>query len=184
MQATVNDLHPFEAVGLGLAPFRYVGMEEKVGPITLDNGVQVGSPGQPMGTCDYCGQGIAYCVGVESADGKRFVIGMDCAEKLYRDSNRTSTATARDPIYQAIARDRKAHQRKIRHAREAKKIAEGKQWCDAHREQLAALPHPNQHRAAAGDSFADYLDWMFRMAGTSGTLSAIHRARAAMQEAT
>lgn len=38
-----------------------------------------------MGSCDYCGQGIAICVSVQSRDGKRFVVGCDCADKCFPD---------------------------------------------------------------------------------------------------
>ncbi len=46
-------MHPFESAGLGKAPFRFAGCESRIGPITLaDSITQIGSPGQPMGTCD------------------------------------------------------------------------------------------------------------------------------------
>jgi hypothetical protein len=51
-------VHIFERAGLAKAPFRYVGSTYRVGPIRfIDKGVEVrvGSPGQPMGTCDYFG---------------------------------------------------------------------------------------------------------------------------------
>ncbi len=79
--------HMFELAGLGTAPFRFVGVEEKRGPIrytdkTTGLEMEVGAPGQPMGTCDYCGQGIAICCTVKSADGKTFIVGSDCIAKV------------------------------------------------------------------------------------------------------
>lgn len=78
-------IHPFEAAGLGVAPFRYMGMVVRVGPIkSIWNGVEVetGAHGQPMGSCDYCGQGIKYCVVVADTTGKQFEVGCDCAERI------------------------------------------------------------------------------------------------------
>lgn len=83
MNATTE--HPFQKRGLGLAPFRMVDFYEDRGPKTIctKDGVthQVGSPGQAMGTCDYCGTGIAYICVIKSADGKEFKVGTDCVEK-------------------------------------------------------------------------------------------------------
>lgn len=67
-------IHTFEQAGLGKAPFRFVGMFEKRGPIPCPDGTMIGAPGQPMGTCDFCGNGIAQCCQIESADGKIFVV--------------------------------------------------------------------------------------------------------------
>lgn len=79
------EVHPFESAGLGIAPFRYLGCETRVGPLRyVERGVEVevGRPGQPMGTCDLCGMGIKYCHLIKSSDGKSFVVGSDCVEKL------------------------------------------------------------------------------------------------------
>lgn len=84
---TSDQIHVFERAGLGRAPFRVLGVERRVGPITLcdaqgrPTNVQVGSPGQPMGSCAYCGQGIAECWSIRSADGKVFTVGCDCVAK-------------------------------------------------------------------------------------------------------
>jgi len=74
-------LHVFERRGLGKAPFRFVGCYEKRGPISLPDGTQIGSEGQAMGVCDYCGQGIAICCAIRSADGKEFTVGSDCVAR-------------------------------------------------------------------------------------------------------
>ncbi len=74
-------IHPFEVAGLGLAPFRFSGMSEKV---------YVACPGAPVqaaGSCDYCGTGIRYCCHVVSSDGKAFIVGCDCVRKLNREDN-------------------------------------------------------------------------------------------------
>ena len=76
-----KQLHPFEDAGLGVAPFRFVGVENRVGPISLGNGVTVGAPGQPMGVCDYCSQGIKECCIIQDSTGKTFVVGNVCVGK-------------------------------------------------------------------------------------------------------
>lgn len=80
-----SDLHVFERAGLGKAPFRVIGCEVKRGPIRISSsgGTEhwVGAPGQPMGTCDFCGQGIAECWSIRSADGRVFTVGCDCVSK-------------------------------------------------------------------------------------------------------
>lgn len=78
----VNEVgvHVFQKAGLGLAPFRCVGVVSKVGPMVMGN-VTVGSAGQAMGTCDYCGTGIKDCYVIRSSDGKQFEVGCDCVAK-------------------------------------------------------------------------------------------------------
>lgn len=92
-------LHPFEAAGLGLAPFRFVGYSHSVGPITTQIApgieVQVGAPGQPMGTCAYCSRGIAHLYHIKSSDEKRFIVGCDCVAKIGRADNALLTAVQR-----------------------------------------------------------------------------------------
>lgn len=84
-------IHPFEKAGLGAAPFKCVAAYEKRGPIKsydAKSGVtlEIGYAGQPMGTCDYCGTGIALCFEIKSADGKRFIVGSDCVAKTHREA--------------------------------------------------------------------------------------------------
>jgi hypothetical protein len=73
--------HPWEVAGLGNYPYRVVGIEVRVGPIHMPDGTMVGGPGQPMGICDYCGQGIKDCYKILAADGKRFEVGGDCVRR-------------------------------------------------------------------------------------------------------
>jgi len=82
----VASIHPWEVAGLGKYPYRVLGVEVRVGPIHLPNGMMVGAPGQPMGTCDYCGQGIKDCYKILSADGKRFEVGCDCVRRAYAEA--------------------------------------------------------------------------------------------------
>jgi hypothetical protein len=83
-----ENLHPFEIAGLGESPFRFVGLRRNV---------YSAAPGhsQPGGTCDFCGQGIMYECAIQSRDGERFVVGMDCVLKLDRADNRLVASVKR-----------------------------------------------------------------------------------------
>ena len=74
-------MHVFTRSNLGAAPFRCIGVHQKLGPIHMADGTEVGSPGQPMGVCAHCGTGIADCYEIRSADGNTFVVGSSCVEK-------------------------------------------------------------------------------------------------------
>lgn len=99
-------VHKFEAAGLGKAPFTFLGMERRVGPIDLGNGMSVGAPGQPMGVCDFCGTGIADCYIIRSADDKHSIVGCDCIRK-HGDAGLVKVI---DPIVRE-AKNRKARER-------------------------------------------------------------------------
>lgn len=76
MTTATETVHVFELAGLGKAPFRCVG--------TQQNWFYVpGVPGsrKPGGTCNYCGTGIAHECLIQSADGKRFVVGCECVKR-------------------------------------------------------------------------------------------------------
>ena len=74
-------MHVFTRSKLGAAPFRCIGVHQKLGPIHMADGTEVGYPGQPMGVCAHCGTGIADCYVIRSAEGNVFVVGSSCVEK-------------------------------------------------------------------------------------------------------
>lgn len=159
--------HPFEEAGLGNAPFKFIGASEKRGPIFLgsSNGVETwaGAPGQPMGSCAYCGQGIAVCCLIESADGKRFDVGSDCVRKTFQKGSTVEFAVRRALNAAKLAKDNA----KIDAVRQRLET-------DAPlREALADIPHPNAYRAAKGDTRLDWATWMLSNAGTSGRLDVV-----------
>lgn len=173
-ELTTDTLHPFEKAGLGKAPFVFRGMETKVGPIHLADGVtQIGAPGQPMGTCDYCGQGIAHCCNIRSADGKRFIVGIDCVEKLYKRTNRKATAAARDPLQIAVRKARNDLCRKARHKKEEAEIREGEAWAEANESTLRATPSVVRD----GESLWDRFLWYRLNAGNAGQIRLIRELR-------
>lgn len=67
--------HPFEAAGLGIAPFRLVAVEEKRFCPTP------GMPSKPGGTCDHCGASIVECCVIADTNGKKFTVGSVCVNK-------------------------------------------------------------------------------------------------------
>ena len=162
-----ESVHQFETAGLGKAPFRYVGFREVRGPIKeLDKngrptGAEIGSPGQPMGTCKFCGQGIAICCEIVSADGKRFIVGSDCVEK-------TGDAGLRK-VKTDVAKFKAAASK----AREEERIADlGRRLIDEAplRELLASKPHPQKWRRDEGETLLDSVAWFMKNAGHAGKI--------------
>ncbi|MEN6367735.1 MAG: hypothetical protein ABFC88_13065 [Thermoguttaceae bacterium] len=160
----ILDIHPFERAGLGVAPFRFIGMSEKVYCACP------GAPAQPAGTCDYCGNGIRYCYHIKSADGREFVVGCDCVQKTDRACLVNATEFDR-----AVA----AQERKLRQARRAKTVAKEEERIAAAlaqypavRERMGEHPHPNATPGGwfAGKTLADWADYMAERAGHSGRL--------------
>lgn len=145
-------VHPFEEAGFGRAPYRFDG-------VTRNWFVACpGDPGKPGGSCDFCGQGIAYEYWVRSADGRRFKVGCDCIEKLARKDN---VAFAGDTLARDadIARRRLDRERKAQ--RDQEKRVAAKQgfevWYTRSRQAAACtLRHP----AIQGLTLAHYIAWM------------------------
>lgn len=158
--ATDPAIHKFELSGLGKAPFRIMGCEEKRGPIrSSHNGaeVSVGAPGQPMGTCDYCGQGIAICWNIRSSDGKTFIVGSDCVAK-------TGDAGLKRAIQPIV--------RKMTKARDDARIEAAMDRLADVEAALRAQPHPVAFMAERGMTLFDSVEWTFRNAGNAGKIRA------------
>ena len=148
---TTNWVHPWTRAGLGLAPFRFTGYYEDRGPRRyVEGGVEVlvGAPGQPMGTCSYCGQGIAHVYSVQSADGRYSTVGQDCIARLgaTEESDRRLRADAllaRRDAQRAARRRRseaqRAEARARRHAEEAAEQAHLRSMAEAQWPDLATV---------------------------------------------
>lgn len=160
------DTHRFEKAGLGKAPFRIVGHEEKRGPIHLDDGITtIGAPGQPMGSCDFCGTGIADCFTIAGSDGKRFVVGSTCVEKT-GDKGLIKVAKS------AVAKKRT----EARHRREAVRIEtlRGLLEDTATCHWLDNQPHPRtDYVVFARQTRLDWAMWMLANAGNKGKLQVL-----------
>lgn len=102
-------VHPFEKAGLGVAPFRCVGVRENWFEIP-------GVMRKPGGSCKFCGTGILYEYMIVSSDSKEFVVGCDCVMKTGGDVKN-------------FDQTRKDHQRAQRRVRsESKRAQRQAQW--------------------------------------------------------
>lgn len=160
----MSEIHPFEAAGLGKAPFRYLGCSEaEYGPIIISErgGVttSVGAPGQLMSVCKCCYQPISEVHRIKSADGLVSSVGRTCIKKL---------APKGDPVLRKANRASRARQV----AREEGRIDALRQRLVASdlRERLAAMPSPTRPQE---ETAAAWVDWMLRHAGHSGRMRVV-----------
>lgn len=163
-------IHPWEDAGLGLAPFRCLGVERRIGPIKYQDpkypGIttEIGAPGQPMGRCDFCGQGIADCYLILSKDGKKFVVGSDCVRRTYHEAETELPASVR----KAIA-DNAHEKREVRAQAKREKLAallvplleQARGILAAQPEILKDKPHP----MIPGKTLRDYYEYLITCAG-------------------
>lgn len=166
------ETHPFEAAGLGQAPFRYIGMvaqDIEYGQRRLNSRDDaVSFTTKPGGSCDACGQYIVDMYRIRSADGRVSVVGCDCIKKVG---------------YKVEALPKfKADQRKV--AKVKREVAKGKEKArvDAARRlflldetMFADEPHPTKWGAEQGKTLRDYIEWTFCNAGHSGRFSVTKR---------
>ncbi len=164
----METMHVFEKAGLGVAPFRFIGAEERRGPLRpidpktgqWDGMTEIGAPGQPMGCCNYCFQGIAIVCKVRDANGKVFEVGSDCVAK-------TGDAGLRRAVSKVISEAKKS--------REQQRIDAALSLLCASatvRAALQALPHSVPHMAADGLTLLDSVEWLMANAGHAGHLRA------------
>ena len=155
--------HAFEKAGLGLAPFRFVGVECRVGPIRQANKdgtvTEIGSPGQPMGCCEYCGQGIKECCIIRDRTGKEFIVGNVCVGKTHDKGLVDATKAAVNKM-----------RLKAKKVKDAERIERG-QAALQDAGVVRRLDNMN-HPRISGKTMHDYVTWMFRYAGTAGKIRA------------
>jgi len=166
-----NTQHVFETAGLGKAPFTYQGCYEDKGPHKLADGSEIGAPGQPMGTCAYCGQGIAICCRIKSADGQTFTVGSDCVAK-----------TGDKGLKALVQKD----SRKRAKGREQERVQQLQERLENDLELRAALearPHPKGFKnRETGEALTllDQVTWMMQNSGHAGRMRMV-RAIAKME---
>lgn len=151
-------IHKFENAGLGKAPYTFLGIEVKVGPIVTPDGGTIGAPGQPMGTCQFCFTGIRDCYYLRSADGREFYVGCDCIKKAGDKGllRYVKAEEARKRREKAEKKRQAAWQHRMEIRRQLRDLIE------ANEEMLAGLPHPMNFE---GMSFLDYATFCERSAG-------------------
>ena len=156
---TQTEVHPFEARGLGKAPFRYVGLqyqEISYGERVIGNVGGCAMTTKPGGTCAYCHAYIVNMFNVESSDGNRFHVGCDCIKKV-------GDVKLAKQIAPAL--------KKLKASRDAARIAAAKAALPG-KTSLAGKPHPNAYAQANGKTLADYCEWLLKNGGTTGRLKA------------
>ena len=146
--------HKFERANLGAAPFRFIGMEQKV--------IVHPEYTQPAGTCNYCGTGIRYCYWIESADGKRFYVGSDCVGHLGDTKLVAVVMSAERQRKNAIAAEKREAKRLAEHAAQQQEIERRIDEYRSAKASLSVLPHPNSYFAAQGLTMSDYYDYFER----------------------
>jgi hypothetical protein len=151
---TTNKVHVFQAAGLGIAPFKYTHMTENRGPIHYPDGTSVGAPGQPMGSCNYCGTGIVYEFHIVSSDGRKFIVGSECVYK-------TTDAGLIRVVKDEVAKMKKEAQWK-RITEMQDRLKNDADLCQF----LSTKAHPKPFKE--GLTFLMYAQWMMKHAGMSG----------------
>ena len=168
---TTDTIHCFTTAGLGRAPFTYVGCYEDRGPhvTILEGGIrrEVGAPGQPMGTCAFCGRGIAICCTIESADGKRSTIGSECIKKYGDAGLQTRVNRARKDF------DRARKEATAWKSREALAVLIANNAA-----LLASHPHPY----IGGKTWLDYATWCCDHVGNNTIHDVLRRAQIKVAE--
>lgn len=168
-------MHPFEKAGLGKPPYRITGVEYKVGPIRqLDEhgnptGLEIGAPGQPMGCCQYCYQGIKECWWIRSADGKDFYVGCDCVAKANKEHQPESYGELISK--QKLDSDIRAMKTKLHKEANQKRVDAAmdllmrteKLW-----RHINTLPHSKEWAAKQGKTRLDEINWLWRNSGLAG----------------
>ena len=124
----MEKIHVFEAAGLGKAPFKLVGIFElpskalqEANPDAYNNALRSLPLHVGMGTCHFCGHAIMVNCMIQSADGKKFMVGTDCVAKTgdkglvdkvkmeRRKQAREKREEKRRAEFRKAAEDRKAH---------------------------------------------------------------------------
>ena len=163
-----NAVHPWERVGLGVAPYRCVGSA------VVTYQACHGAPVQPGSSCDYCGQGIMNVYSVQAACKSVFKVGCDCVAKVCSEKEGVRTA-----IETADRKRRNAQAKVARDARDARAKDALATLREENAVTLATLPHPRASQDWAKDKTAlDWLDFMLGCCGATGRAKLLKEVRA------
>lgn len=125
-------LHPFQAAGLGKAPFTLTGYRESTFQAAPGEPVRAGS------SCDYCGTAIRHVYEIRSSDGKEFKVGSECVR---RTKDRQLEAAAKS-VRGAVVREARAR------VREAADVEHKRKRAVAREDELCAAVAENEHAYA------------------------------------
>ena len=153
--------HPFEARGLGIAPFRFTGWyrsEYKAAP---------DAPSQPGTCCDYCGTGIKLVCRIVDSTGREFKVGSDCVAKVGADYDDTLSAAARK-VKADIRHEAADARRKQEMEKTIARVASARAALEARPTLLTDQPHPNPYYASTGKTRRDYVLFLLQCGGGAG----------------
>jgi hypothetical protein len=143
----VTTLHPFEASGLGLAPFRLLSI------------VASGLRG-----CAHCGTGIKVHCHIQSADGRRFIVGSDCVRKVAEKVDTTLALAVRRELNRIACEKREAKREQRWQALKARMDA-AKAELAADADLFTAEPHPHPYFERQGLKLRDFIEWQLAHGG-------------------
>lgn len=148
-------LHPFERMGLGKAPFRFVGSEQCLFQACP------GAPVRAGGSCAFCGLPIRQAFNIVSADGKRFHVGCECVKK-----------TGDRELVRQVSADVNRRRRAANTKRASSLIEQAKAALDRAEPALRQMPSPLPWQAASGATMYDRVAWLLAKAGQRGKVEA------------
>ena len=159
--------HAWERSGLGVAPYRLMG----VATVTWRSVPE--APAQPGSSCDYCGQGISQVFSIRASCGSVFKVGCDCVRRV---------AAPGEKVLTDVEKAAKKHARELAAKRRARSSASTQDAFAVIREEsaddLAALPHPAAWAAEQGKTALDWFDWMLAHCGAAGRAKLLKQTRA------
>jgi hypothetical protein len=127
---TAPAVHCFEAAGLGRAPFHCVGVASipsaslaEHNPSAYNNAMAMLPRDYCCGTCAYCGTALMHNFMINSADGRKFVVGCDCVRRtgdagLHKEVRAVRLAVVRVERASRRDMDRAARQAAYQQARD------------------------------------------------------------------
>ncbi len=158
--------HAFEVSGLGLAPFRFVGMSENA--VSYPDGTS-----KAGGSCDYCGTGIRFECHIVSSDNVSSKVGCECIRKV-GDAGLLQAYKA-SPEF-------RAHQRALRWEKAKSVTAELTALLESRRALLESQPHPRgfaDRQTGKPLTAWDDVQWYFSRCGAAGRARWLKQLKAA-----
>lgn len=149
--AEILAIHPWERIGLGLAPFAFSHYSES--KFVAAPGV----PARPGSSCDACGASIMSVFHVTSADGKAFKVGCDCIAKLLHECATTAEQRAAAKLLKTARKAKRTAetQAKMNATRDRNKIARA-DFLAAHDGLEAALELDHPIISSIAESFVRF----------------------------
>lgn len=167
-----DGLHPFEASGLGLAPFHLMAVASfaskamaEQNPTAYQNEMAAAAAtarryGVHLGTCQHCGMNLTHNYIIKSNDGKYSVVGSQCVEKT------------KDPgLGNAVAVAEKKRLRDIRRQKaEVERAANRARWYEANKDRLEKEAKEREARREAEKAEAEKIKnkWSFMLTYLQG----------------